>query len=83
MTSEEVVALLGEPDSRRRLAKPPSPGDYFGPKPSAEYLALPEGTVLEVWTYHYFRETWTCLFRLENQTLTLVDKGYHHPSIVY
>lgn len=83
MTSGELVARLGEPDLVERLLKPPLVESYFGQRHSAEFLAVPEGTVIELWSYDYFRERWTYTFRLYDQTLILVDKGYHHPSIAH
>jgi len=83
MTSEEVLAILGDPDSRRRGQKQAPTGPYFGPKPSDTYLELPEGTLVELWTYNYFREVWTYIFTVEEQMLTVVDTVYYHPDIVY
>jgi hypothetical protein len=83
MTSEQLVARLGEPDLVERLLKPPPVEFYFGQRHSAEFLAVPEGTVIELWSYNYFRERWTYTFRLDDQTLIFVDKGYYHPSITY
>lgn len=83
MTSDEVFSLLGEPDAKKRIAKPTPTSDYFGPRLSATYLGLPEGTLIEIWSYYYFRETWTYVFSLEERSPRVVDTGYYHPSIVY
>ena len=83
MTSGEVLALLGEPDTKARSAKQAPPEHYFGPKPSATYLELPEGSPVEIWSYRRFRETWTYVFSLEDPMPVLVNKGYHHPAIKY
>ena len=83
MMSEEVLALLGEPDTKERKAKQSLTDDYFGPKPSDAYVGLPEGALVEIWSYRHFRETWTYVFSLEGQTPILVDTGYYHPAINY
>ena len=83
ITSEEVLALLGEPDSKERRKKQVSTVEYFGPKPSDAYLDLPDDALIEIWSYRYLRETWTYVFSLEEQKPRLVDTGYHHPDIVY
>lgn len=83
MNSDEVLALLGEPDTKERKAKQTPTVDYFGPKPSAAYLGLPEGALVEIWSYRHFRETWTYIFSLEEQTPILVGAGYYHPAIKY
>ena len=83
MRSEEVLALLGEPDTKERKSKQSPTVDYFGPKPSAAYLSLPEGALVEIWSYRHFRETWTYVFSLEEHTPILVDTGYYHPAIKY
>ena len=83
MKSEQVLALLGKPGSIQRFRKPAPTGPYFGPKPSAEYLELPEGAEIEVWSYRYLRETWTYIFSLEGQTATIIDTGYDRPGMTY
>ncbi len=83
MTSEQVLARLGKPGSITRYRKPAPTGPYFGPNPSAEYLALPVGAVIEIWSYRYLRETWTYVFSYEGQTATLVDTGYDRPGMTY
>lgn len=83
MTSDEVLAILGQPDSKTRAEKQTSADKYFGPRPSDAYQALPDGTPVEVWSYDYFRETWSYFFSLEEQPSRVVDTGYHHPDIVY
>jgi hypothetical protein len=83
MNSDVVLALLGEPDTKERKAKQTPTVDYFGPQPSAAYLGLPEGALVEIWSYRHFRETWTYVFSLEEQTPILVDTGYYHPAIKY
>ena len=83
MTPDEVLTILGELDSRRREEKQAPTGPYFGPKPSDTYLELPEGTLVELWTYNNFREIWTYVFTVEEQKLTVVDTVYYHPDIVY
>jgi hypothetical protein len=82
-TSEEVLALSGEPDSKHRSKKQLPTVEYFGPKPFNAYLELPDGALIEIWSYRYFRETWTYVFNLEEKTFRLVDTGYYHPDIVY
>jgi len=82
-TSKEVLALLGQPDSKERSKKQAPTVEYFGPKPSDAYLDLPEGAPIEIWSYRYIRETWSYIFSLEEQTSRLVDTGYYHPDIVY
>ena len=82
-TSEEVLALLGEPDSKERSKKQVPTVEYFGPRPSDAYLDLADGALIEIWSYRYFRETWTYVFSLEEQSSRLVDTGYYHPDIVY
>lgn len=83
MTPEQVLALLGEPGSKKRISKPASVEAYFGPAPSAEYLALPVGTSIEIWSYQYFRETWSYVFSHEGPEAALVDTIYFHPDIKY
>lgn len=83
MTPEQVLAVLGEPGSKKRVSKSASADDYFGPKPSTEYLALPVGARIEIWSYQYFRETWSYVFNLEGPTATVVDTIYYHPDIKY
>jgi hypothetical protein len=83
MTPEQVLAILGEPGSKKRVSKPASADDYFGPKPSTEYLALPVGARIEIWSYQYFRETWSYVFTLEGSTARVVDTIYYHPDIKY
>lgn len=56
MTSDEVLKFLGNPNKKERINKQAPTQEYFGPRWSAEYLALPEGTLVEVWYYQYFRE---------------------------
>ncbi len=82
-TSEEVLTILGKPDSKKRAKKQAPSVEYFGPKPSDTYLDLPEGAPIEIWSYRYFRETWTYIFSLDEQTTRLVDTGYYHPDVVY
>jgi len=82
-TADEVLALLGEPRERQRHPKHPVPEHFFGPRPSDVYRALPDGTPLESWRYRHFRESWGYVFRLDTDPPVLVDKTYHHPSIVY
>jgi hypothetical protein len=85
--SQEVLELLGKPHSTTRSIKPPSTVVYFGEKPSATYLALPDGAVVETWSYCHFLEIWSYVFSLEEPTPTLVDKLYYHrvvtPMIQY
>lgn len=83
MTPDEVLSLLGKPDTKKRTTKQAPTTEYFGPRPSATYLALPEGTLVEIWSYNYFRETWSYVFSLEEKPSRVVDTGYYHPSIVY
>jgi hypothetical protein len=82
-TSNEVLSLLGRPDDKKLLTKPANDPNYFGQKASAAYLALPEGTLVEIWSYRYFRETWSYVFNLEEDPPTVVHTGYDHPSIIY
>ena len=82
-TSEELLAILGEPDSKSRAKKQAPMAFYFGSKPSDSYHNLPNGTLVERWTYNYFREVWTYVFSLEGPIPTLVDTGYYHPDILY
>jgi len=82
-TSEEVLTILGEPYLKKHAKKQAPSVEYFGPKPSEAYLDLPEGAPIEVWSYRYFRETWTYTFSREGEKSRLVDTGYYHPDIVY
>ena len=81
--ADEVVKRLGAPHSKEATEKRDPGTEYFGPRPSDAYLALPEGAPLEVWRYRRFRETWSYVFHAAGETAILVDKGYHHPSITY
>ena len=81
VTSQEVRELLGKPDSITRSIKETSTLSPFGEKPSAAYLALPDGTVVETWSYRHYLEIWSYVFSLEERTQTLVDKGYYHHVI--
>ena len=87
VTSQEVLELLGELHSTTRSIKPPSTVVYFGEQPSAAYLALPDGAVVETWPYCHYLEIWSYVFSLEERTPTLVDKRYYHrvvtPMIKY
>ena len=82
-SSEEVLRILGEPYLKQEAKKQTPSVEYFGPKPSEAYRELPEGTIVEIWSYRYFRETWTYTFSREGHTSRLVDRGYYHPDIVY
>ena len=83
MTSEDVLRLLGNPDNKERINKKAPTRDYFGPKLSAEFHALSEGTLVEVWYYQYFKEEFSYMFNLEQHPPRVVHTDYYHPNIVY
>ena len=83
MTSNDVIRLLGNPDKKVSTVKIAPTVEYFGPKPSSEYLNLSDGTLVEVWYYEYFREEFSYIFNVEQDPPLVIDIGYFHPDINY
>ena len=83
MTSDDVFRLLGIPDKKESAIKIAPTQEFFGPKPSSEYLKLSDGSPLEVWYYEYFREEFSYIFNVDQDPPLVIDTGYYHPDINY
>jgi|ETNmetMinimDraft_30_1059905.scaffolds.fasta_scaffold61012_2 hypothetical protein len=81
----QVRELLGAPKEITEGKKIAclDPEQYFGPKPSKEYCALPDGAPIETWKYGGRKESWWVVFHAEELGKSVIDRGYRHRDIVY